>query len=156
MIDWELFRPEIASLFMKTPKCKGGRRPYDYILLFKMLILQRYYNLSDDQIEYQVLDRLSFMRFPGITLADDVPDSKTVWHFREALTAGNTSEKLFDIFTQKLNELGLIANEGKIIDASFVEVPKQRNKRDENTSIKEGSIPEQWLSINSNPKIPCI
>lgn len=144
LIDWEIFRPELEAVFKKIPKGKGGRRPYDYILIFKMLILQRYYNLSDDQIEYQVLDRLSFMRFLGISLADDVPDSKTVWNFREALTVSNTSEKLFDTFKRKLNELGLIANEGKIIDASFVEVPKQRNKRDENTQIKEGKVPEQW------------
>ena len=144
LIDWEMFRPELDAVFKKTPKGKGGRRPYDYVLLFKMSILQRYYNLSDDQIEYQVLDRLSFMRFLGISLADDVPDSKTVWNFREALTVNNTSEKLFDIFTQKLNELGLIANEGKIIDASFVEVPRQRNKREENAQIKESKVPGQW------------
>lgn len=144
LIDWEIFRAELAYVFKKIPKGKGGRRPYDYILLFKMLILQRYYNLSDDQIEYQVLDRLTFMRFLGISLADDVPDSKTVWNFREALTVGNTLENIFDIFTQKLNELGLIANEGKIIDASFVEVPRQRNKREENAQIKEGNVPEQW------------
>jgi transposase, IS5 family len=143
-IDWEFFR-EILEFSLKTqPKNKGGRKPYDYVLLFKMLILQRYYNLSDDQIEFQVLDRLTFMRFLGIALADDVPDSKTVWNFRELLTEKKLAEKLFTIFTQKLNEQGLIANEGRIMDASFVEVPRQRNTKDENTQIKGGNTPEQW------------
>ncbi len=145
-IDWEIFRPIIEPVFKKEPKGKGGRRPYDQILLFKMLILQRYYNLSDDQIEYQVLDRLSFMRFLGITLADDVPDSKTVWNFKEQLTKSGITEGLFNIFTQVLKEQGLIANQGRIIDASFVEAPKQRNSKEENEQIKAGEIPKQWQS----------
>jgi len=144
VVDWEMFRIVIEPIFKKEAKGKGGRRPYDYILLFKMLVLQRYYNLSDDQIEYQVLDRLSFMRFLGITLSDDVPDSKTVWNFREVLTKSNIAETLFELFTTRLKELGLVANEGRIVDASFVEVPKQRNKKEENDQIKEGFIPKNW------------
>jgi len=143
-IDWEIFRSILEIALKKDSKNKGGRKPYDYILLFKMLILQRYYNLSDDQIEFQVLDRLTFMRFLGITMADDVPDSKTVWNFRETLTDNRLIEKLFDIFTQSLNKQGLIANEGRIVDASFVEVPRQRNTKSENDQIKNGQIPEQW------------
>lgn len=144
VIDWEMFRTVIEPVFKKEAKGKGGRRPYDYVLLFKMLVLQRYYNLSDDQIEYQVLDRLSFMRFLGLKLSDDVPDSKTVWNFREILSKNNTSEKLFELFTQKLKEIGLVANEGRIVDASFVEVPKQRNKKEDNDLIKEEAIPKEW------------
>ncbi len=51
-----------------------------------LLILQRYYNLSDEPVESQINDRMSFMRFLGLSIADDIPDSKTVWHFREQLT----------------------------------------------------------------------
>jgi len=57
---------------------KGGRRPFDYLMMFNILILQRYYNLSDDQVEYQINDRMSFMRFLDLTISDDIPDSKTV------------------------------------------------------------------------------
>jgi IS5 family transposase len=112
--------------------------------MFKILILQRYYNLSDEQIEYQINDRLSFMRFLDLTLADDVPDSRTVWHFREQITDLGLVEKLFDLFLEELNTLGLVINEGKIIDASFVEVPRQHNRSAENEQIKEGKGDELW------------
>jgi IS5 family transposase len=143
-IDFELFRPLLLEKLFVEPKDKGGRRPYDYVLMFKIVILQRYYNLSDDQSEYQICDRLSFMRFLKLTIADDVPDSKTIWHFRERLVDLGLATSLFDLFKTKLEELGLIVHEGKIVDASFVEVPKQRNGREENKQIKEGQIPEAW------------
>ncbi|MFZ1749092.1 MAG: transposase, partial [Saprospiraceae bacterium] len=77
-IDFEIFRVLLDDKLSKLPKGKGGRRPYDYVMMFKILILQRFYNLSDDQVEFQINDRMSFMRFLNITIADDVPDSKTV------------------------------------------------------------------------------
>ena len=143
-IDFELFRPVLLDKLHVEPKDKGGRKPYDYVLMFKIVILQRYYNLSDDQSEYQICDRLSFMRFLKLTIADDVPDSKTIWHFRERLVDLELVDVLFDLFKTKLEELGLIVHEGKIVDASFVEVPKQRNSRDENKQIKDGEIPAAW------------
>ncbi len=143
-IDFELFRPVLLDKLTVEPKDKGGRKPYDYVLMFKIVILQRYYNLSDDQSEYQICDRLSFMRFLKLTIADDVPDSKTIWHFRERLVDLELVDVLFDLFKTKLEELGLIVHEGKIVDASFVEVPKQRNSRDENKQIKDGEIPATW------------
>jgi IS5 family transposase len=118
--------------------------------MFKILILQRFYNLSDDQVEYQINDRMSFMRFLDLSISDDIPDSKTVWHFRERLTDLGVVEELFSLFLQELERLNLIVNEGKIVDASFVEVPRQRNSREENKQIKEGTIPER---IRSNAHI---
>ena len=144
MIEWEEFRPILERIFKKEMKGKGGRTPYDYVMMFKTLILQRYYNLSDDQIEYQILDRLSFMRFLSLTLSDKVPDSKTVWNFREQLTKAGKVEAMFDKFNEVLAEKGLLAEEGTMIDASFVEVPRQRNSKKENKQIKEGNIPESW------------
>ena len=85
------------------------------------------------------------MRFLNLTIADDIPDSKTIWNFTEKLKDLSLVKELFDLFTKELNRLGLIVNEGKIIDASFVESPRQRNSREENKHIKEiGSSPEQW------------
>jgi len=144
-IDFEIFRPLLEKSLYKAPKAKGGRPPYDYVTMFKILILQRYYNLSDDQIEFQINDRLSFMRFLDLTIADDIPDSKTVWKFTETLTELEIVKTLFKVFEEELIKLNLIVNEGKIIDASFVEAPRQRNKREENAQIKENNtIPEEW------------
>jgi IS5 family transposase len=143
-VDFELFRPFLIEELHVEPKDDGGRKPYDYVLMFKILILQRYYNLGDDQTEYQICDRLSFMRFLKLTIADDVPDSKTIWNFKERLVDLDMTEKLFDLFKTKLTALGLIVHEGKIVDASFVEVPKQRNSREENKQIKDGEVPKEW------------
>jgi IS5 family transposase len=143
-IDWEQFRPILESVFKKEAKGPGGREPYDYVMMLKILILQRYYNLSDDQTEYQILDRMSFMRFLDLQLSDKVPDSKTVWLFKETLTNANVIEKLFDQFHSELEKKGFIGNEGKIVDASFVEVPRQRNSREENEELKAGNVPHDW------------
>ncbi len=143
-IDFELFRPLLEETFCKEEKGIGGARPYDYVMMFKILILQRYYNIGDDKMEFAILDRLSFMRFLGLTLSDKVPDAKTIWYFREQLTGENTVEKLFDLFKEELHKKNLIANEGKMVDASFVEVPIQRNSREENKQVKEGIVPDEW------------
>jgi len=143
-VDFEMFRNLIEDRLVDATKSNVGRRPYDYVLMFKILVLQRYYNISDDRVEFQINDRLSFMRFLGLTFADDVPDSKTIWLFREKLNEKELVLPLFDLFLESLMSIGLIVNEGKIVDASFVEVPKQRNSREENKEVKEGKTPEAW------------
>jgi IS5 family transposase len=147
-IDFEMFREILEQHLIKQAKGKGGRRAYDYVLMFKILILQRYYNLSDDQVEYQINDRMSFMRFLNLTISDDVPDSKTVWNFREQLVDLEIIELLFDRFIKELEKLNLIINAGKIVDASFVEVPIQRNTKEENQEIKNNGTPG---SFEENP-----
>jgi IS5 family transposase len=143
-IDFEIFRPLLEEAFYKEDRGRGGARPYDYVMMFKILILQRYYSIGDDKTEFAILDRLSFMRFLGLSLSDRVPDAKTIWLFREKLTQKGLTEKLFQRLNQALQRAGLMVNEGKIIDASIVEVPVQRNTREENQAIKEGEIPEHW------------
>jgi len=143
-IDFEIFREILELHLIKQARGKGGRRAYDYVLMFKILILQRYYNLSDDQVEYQINDRMSFMRFLDLTISDDVPDSKTVWNFREQLVELEIVELLFNRFIKELERLNLIINAGKIVDASFVEVPIQRNAKEENEQIKNGGTPASF------------
>ena len=143
-VDFEVFRSLLEDSLDKEAKGKGGRPPYDYVLMFKILILQRYYNLSDDQTEYQINDRMSFMRFLYLTISDDIPDSKTIWNFSERLTDLGLIKELFNLFGRELNRLGLIVNEGKIVDASFVEVPRQRNNREDNKKIKSGTADDLW------------
>jgi IS5 family transposase len=144
-VDFELFRLILTEKLTKLSLGPGGRPPYDYILMFKILILQRFYNLSDDQVEFQINDRLSFMRFLNLTIADDVPDSKTVWHLKEQLIDLEIVTDLFLLFIAELEKLNLIVNEGKIVDASFIEIPRQRNSREDNKTIKNGETPKSFL-----------
>lgn len=150
-VDFDIFRALLEQRLSVEAKGKGGRPPYDYVLMFKILILQRYYNLSDDQTEYQINDRMSFMRFLNLTISDDIPDSKTIWNFTERLTDLELEKELFNLFGKELERLGLIVNQGKIIDASFVEAPRQRNGREKNKQIKEGKGDELWKG-NPNKK----
>ena len=115
-------------------------------MIFKALVLQALYNLSDDQAEYQLRDRLSFMRFLGLGLEDAVPDAKTLWLYREALAKAGAVEELFDLFDGLLKDKGYLAMGGQIIDATIVSAPKQHNSGEENETIKEGETPEDWKS----------
>lgn len=143
-IDWEAFRPDLNRIYEKERKNNAGAKPIDVVLMFKVLVLQQLNNLSDDRIEYQIRDRISFMRFLGLELEDRVPDAKTVWSFREQLKVLNLVDELFARFHEQLASHGYIARSGQMVDATFVEVPRQRNKREENALIKEGAIPIEW------------
>lgn len=145
VIDFEMFRNILESKLLNTnKKNNAGAKPYDIVMMFKIIILQRYYGLGDTQIEYQILDRLSFKKFLCLESGDKVPDEKTVWAFRENLTNKGLVEEIFSIFTKYLESKGLIMNEGKMIDASFTVAPRQRNTREENKIIKEGNGDELW------------
>jgi len=145
VIDFEMFREILESkLLNQYKKNNAGAKPFDLVLMFKIMILQRYYGLGDTQIEYQILDRLSFKKFLGLESGDKVPDEKTVWAFREKLTNEGLVEEIFSQFTKHLESKGFIMNEGKIVDASFTVAPRQRNSRDENKKIKEGNGDDLW------------
>jgi transposase, IS5 family len=103
-------------------------------------------NLSDDQAEYQLRDRLSFIRFLGLGLEDAVPDAKTLWLYREALAKAGAVEELFNLFDGFMKDKGYLAMGGKIIDATIVSAPKQHNSREDNETIKKGETPEDWKS----------
>lgn len=146
VIDWEMFRPILQKYVVRNePTERGGRPPYDVVLMFKILILQRLYNISDDQAEYQINDRLSFKRFLGLVTGEAVPDAKTIWKFRNDLSQTEDGvRELFLRFDKALEEEGLITHRGTIVDATFVDVPRQRNRREDNQTIKDGDIPEEW------------
>jgi IS5 family transposase len=112
--------------------------------MFKILILQRYYELGDKQIEYQIIDRISFKKFLGLETGDKIPDEKTVWAYRESLTNEGLVEELFNQFKNYLETKELIFNEGQLVDASFTIAPRQRNTREENETIKNGKGDELW------------
>ena len=144
-VDFEMFRTELEdALLPKGRKSNAGAKRYDVVMMFKLIVLQRYYNLSDEQAEFQIVDRTSFRRFLGLSDGDRVPDARTIWLFRERLAKSGKVGDLFQRFVDYLNGKGLIFNEGRMIDASFVSVPKQRNTPDENKRIKAGEGEGLW------------
>ena len=144
-IDFEIFRPILNEAFRKTDrKSPAGRKPLDVILMFKAMVIQRLFNLSDEQLEFQITDRSSFTRFLGLHTGETIPDYTSFWGFRESLMEKGLERKLFDQFSAKLEAEGIYAKSGSIIDATIVEVPKQRNSREENVKIKSGQVPVDW------------
>lgn len=149
LIDWERFRATLNKVRQKSRESQAGRKPFDVVLMFKVLVLQHLYNLSDDETEYQIRDRYSFCRFLSLTPESRIPDAKTIWLFREQLVQRDLVKNLFNDFDDQLNDKGYKARKGQIVDASFVDVPKQRNKREETQTIKSGKIPERF-ETNAN------
>lgn len=143
-IDWEGFRPLLEDAFPRKDPSKGGQPPYDRLLLFKMLVLGRLYHLSHEALEYQVNDRRSFQEFLDLEPQHVVPDSTTLYLFAGHLSRSGTMPQLFSQFHDRLSKVGLIVNEGKIIDASIVNAPVQHNKKQENEQIREGDVPQDW------------
>lgn len=144
VVDFELFRPELDAALSRSDRAKGGRPPYDAVLMFRILVLQTLYTLSDDQAEYQLRDRLSFMRFAGLALHDAVPDAKTIWLFREQLVRAGAFERLFARFDAALAERGYLAKGGQIVDATIVEARRPRLTQAEKDVVKGGGVPGDW------------
>lgn len=150
-MDWSgfdgiLLKAKVKDLTDRKVNGNAGSKPFSLRLMLKVFVLQSLYNLSDDQMEYQIKDRLSFMRFLGLN--GTVPDAKTIWNYREMFIRTNVWEKLFRKFDRMLEDKGLFARGGTIIDATIVNVPVLRNKGDENEAIKEGKASEE---CNSRP-----
>lgn len=143
-IPWGKFRPLLESAFQKERKSAAGRKRIDVLVMFKMLVLQQLFNLSDEDLEFQVNDRRSFEKFVGLGVMDSIPDGTTVSLFREHLRQAGVHEEVFQMFDRYLNGQGLKARGGQIIDATLVPVRKQRNQRKENEEIKQGKTPEAW------------
>ena len=143
-VDFELFRAELEAALGRSDRSKGGRPPYDAVLMFKVLVLQTLYTLSDDQTEYQLRDRLSFMRFVGLALHDPVPDAKTIWLFREQLTRAGAIERLFARFDAALKDKGVLAMGGQILDATVVQARPARLTAEEKAVIRGGGTPSGW------------
>jgi len=143
-IPWESFRALLDKGYEQERKSHAGRKRIDPLILFKMLVLQQLFNLSDEDLEFQVNDRRSFEEFVGLGVMNSIPDATTVAFFRERLRKAGVIEELFEKFEEYLRSQGLQAQGGQIIDATLVPVPKQRNTREENQEIKAGRMPEGW------------
>ena len=116
IVDWEAFRPLLAR--GRAPAEGAGRPALDAILLFKMLVLQSWYGLSDEQLEYQVADRFSFQKFLGFP--EVIPDYTTVWKFRESLSNARVERALLDLLNAQLDARGFKIKKGVIQDATII------------------------------------
>lgn len=146
-------RYTLEVINIKPRKSNAGRKPFDVLLMFKMLVLQKLYNLSDEELEYQINDRLSFMKFLDLGIEDKVPDATTLWLFREKIKEKELEKELFEEFNEYLNQSGYEPKEGQILDATLIAVPKQRNNKEENKMLKEGKIPEEWKEDKNKNKL---
>ncbi len=151
-VDWSAFRRLLKIVHKKTRKSNAGARPKDVVLMFKGLVIQNLYGLSDEQLEYQIQDRRSFQRFLELNSHQKSPDAKTFWAFRNRLSELDLVETLFDQFSTQLNQAGFVARKGQMIDASIIPAPIQRNTREDNAKIKKGDVPEDWDAPKSRQK----
>jgi len=146
VVDWRVFEPIVLEAVLVQSKGPGGRPRFDPMLMFKVLVLQRLHGLADDATSFQITDRNSFRAFLGLTPGDAVPDGQTIADFREVLIKAEAMQKLFEAFLQHLHQQhGLaLAKQGVVVDATFVEVPRQRNTRAQNQQIKAGEVPQEF------------
>jgi transposase, IS5 family len=144
VVDFELFRAELEAALQRSDRNKGGRPPYDAVAMFRVLVLQTLYTLSDEQAEYQLKDRLSFARFVGLALHEPVPDATTIWLFREQLVRAGAIERLFARFDAALREAGYLAMGGQIVDATIIQARPARLTAEEKVVVRQGKVPEGW------------
>jgi transposase len=154
VVEFEAFRAELEAALPRADRSRGGRPPYDAVLMFRVLVLQALSTLSDEQAEYQLRDRLSFMRFRGLALHDAVPDAKTIWLSREQLTRAGALATLFARFDAMLAERGFLAMGGEIVDATVVEARRPRLTKDEKAILRDGGTPKRWPKAREHPCHP--
>jgi IS5 family transposase len=144
IVNWGIFAPILEKAIPREKSDKGGRPPFSSLLMFKVLIIKRLYNLSHAQTEYQTNDRMSFMRFLGLDFGDRIPDENTIWLYEDKLAKSDAGKELFDQFFSAIAEKGYVTRTGSIVDASFVEAPKRKNTKEQREKLKKGEVPEEW------------
>ncbi|OIQ83906.1 transposase DDE domain protein [mine drainage metagenome] len=143
-VDFAALAAEIDEAAPRPGRERGGRPPFPTELMIRVLVIQQLYNLSDEQMEFQLLDRLSFQRFVGLRQSSQAPDRTTIWTFKERLIKGGASERIFDAVSHQLDRHGYIARGGQMVDASIVPVPKQTLSRDEKEIVQQDAMPAEW------------
>ena len=133
IIDFELFRPELeANLLNHNKKNNAGCRPFDVVMMFKIILIKRFYQLNDKQTEYQINDRFSLKEFLNLSSGDRIPNAATIRVFQIKLRQNDLETKLMEKFDGYLENEGLYINEGKIMDARCVKIARRNNKEEEN------------------------
>lgn len=150
-IDFATLAAEVDRVAPRPVSLQGGRPPFPTETMVRILVLKRLYNLSDEQMEYQLLDRMSYKRFCGLVSATNIPDRTTVWTFENRI-GERGAEALFDGVSAQLLKDGFIAQGGQIIDATLVPAPKQHNRRSEKEIIDQAAMPADWKPAKRRQK----
>ena len=146
---------EIVSVLDKTQTGKGGRPPIAFETKLKMLFLQYTFNLSDEELEDQVIDRLSFQQFAGLSFDEEIPDFTTIWKFKEALVKEKLMDKIFDKIIVSIESHGLILKKGTIVDATIIASgnrPLSKKRREELEKKPSVQIDTEAQSTAKNNK----
>ena len=152
IVDWQAFLPAIEKALGREHAVSAGRKPYPTLFMFKILIFQSLYNLSDEDTERELLKNLLARRFIGLSGRQFAPDFTTIWRFREALTRAGVIDALHEAFHKQLDDMGLRASKGQIVDASIVPAPKQLGSREENEAVRAGEAPLDWSEAKRRQK----
>ena len=150
-IDFVALAAEVDRAAPRVVSAQGGRPPFPTETMVRILILKRLYNLSDEQMEYQLLDRMSYQRFCGLEQASNIPDRTTLWTFEQRIGESG-ARALFDGVTRQLLAKGFIARGGQIIDATLVPAPRQKIHREEREIIEQQALPAQWKPAQRRQK----
>ncbi len=151
-VNFAALAAEIDRVAPRPTGKQGGRPPYPTELMVRALVLQHLYKLSDEALEYQLLDRLSFQRFCGLRHSSSIPDANILWVFRERVRAAGGADALFDAVQRQLQQHGFIAHGGQIIDATLVEAPRQHFRKAEEATLDQGETPVEWTDAQRRQK----
>jgi transposase, IS5 family len=151
-VDFTSIALSVDRAAPRPERKKGGRPPFPTELMVRVLVVQQTFNLSDEQMEYQLLDRLSFQRFVGLRHSSQIPDRTTIWIFKERLIKAGALSCIFDAVQEQLNTHGYVAREGHMVDASLVPVPIQHVRKEEKALIKEQAVPADWSASKRRQK----
>lgn len=151
-VDFSALAAEADRAAPRPSRERGGRPPFPTEMMVRVLLIQQMHNLSDEQMEFQLLDRLSYQRFVGLRSSSQIPDRTTIWTFKERLIAAGASESIFDAVNHQLAKHGFIARGGQMIDASFVQVPKQSLNKEEKAIVAQDAMPADWKPAKRRQK----
>jgi len=151
-VDFAALAAEIDRSAPRPSPAQGGRPPFPTLVMVKALFLQQLYRLSDEQLEFQLLDRLSFQRFVGLRHSSQIPDRTTFWTFRERPESAGASEAIFEAVGRELSRHGYLARCGQIVDASLISAPVQHNTKDEQGLVRQDAMPVGWKPARRRQK----
>ena len=151
-VDFAALAAEIDEAAPRPGRERGGRPPFPTELMVRVQMIQLLYNLSDEQMEFQLLDRPSFQRFVGLRQSSQAPDRTTIWTFKERLIKAGTGERIFEAVNRQLDRHGFIARGGQMIDASIVPAPRQTLTRDEKEIVQQDAMPSGWSAPKRRQK----
>lgn len=150
-IDFDDLTRVIDQLLPRGDAAKGGRPPYPTAVMVRILILKYLYKLSDEQMEYQLLDRMSYQRFCLLADSANVPDRNTIWHYQQRLGVDGVTA-LFQAVDGQLLQRGYLARCGQIIDATLVPAPIQHFTKQDKEQLDQGKIPSDWNEAKRRQK----